>query len=134
MLKFDKKVTDIITENTRVSRKQFFTYYGSKKQLANAEVLSAEVLEYVTKIKGAYGFDIHISNKYMLIYVYEASDKSYKYYVMDLNTFAIAQVSSPKVGKDGICELIATEKDAEASIETETATLDEKTNKKAKNG
>lgn len=123
MLKFDKKVTDIITENTRATRKQFFTYYGSKKQLANAGVLSSEVLEYVTKIKGAFAFDLHISNKYLLISVYDASDKSYSYYVMDLKTLAIAQVDSPRVGKDGICELVAAEKDAE-----------EKTDKKAKNG
>ena len=122
MLKFDKKVTDIITENTRASRKQFFTYYGSKKQLVNAEVLSSEVLEYVTKIKGAYGFDLHVSNKYLLIYVYDASNKSYSYYVMDLENLAIAQVTSPRIGKDEICKLIAAEKEAE-----------EKTDKTAKN-
>lgn len=104
-LNFTTNVEQYTTISTRTNTTQF-TQYASKKQLANANILDAQTLEFVLAIKNTFSFAVHNNLQYIAITLYYASTKQYGFIVVDLHNRAIAQAESIKQAKLEILELV----------------------------
>lgn len=105
MLNFTTELEKYTTTTARTHTTQF-TQYASKKQLAGAEVLEAEALDFLLAIKNTFSFAVHNGLKYAAITLYFASTKSYGFLVVDLENKAVAEVESIKQAKREILELV----------------------------
>lgn len=105
MLTFTTNLEQYTTTNARTHSTQFTTY-ASKKQLAQANVLDAQTLEFVCSIKNTFSFAVHTDLQYIAITFYYANTKSYAFAVLDVHNKAIAQVASIKQAKQEILALV----------------------------
>lgn len=107
-INFTKNVEQYTTIN-KSTRAKHFTEYTSKKQLENADVLTAEELDFVKELKGTFSFALHEGGRYMAVTLYKANaDKKYTFLVVDLQELAVAEVDSIKNAKVEILELVST--------------------------
>lgn len=91
----------------RTTKAKQFMEFTSKKQLQDADVLTDKELKFVTGIKGTFSFALHNDGRYMAVTLYRANaDKKYNFLVLDLQEQAVAEVSSIKVAKSEILELV----------------------------
>lgn len=97
---------EMYTTASTSARTTNFTTFASKKQLAQAGILDAQALEFVTSIKNTFSFAVHNDLQYVAITLYYASTKSYAFVVVDLHAKAIAQVESIKQAKQEILALV----------------------------
>lgn len=105
MLNFTTNLEQYTTTSARTHNTQF-TQYASKKQLANAGVLSEQALEFVLSIKNTFTFAVHNNLQYIAVTLYYASTKSYAFLVLDTVNKQVAQVESIKQAKQEIMELV----------------------------
>lgn len=100
---------DDFTTSTRSTRIKNFTEYTSKKRLEEAEVLCADKLEMVKKIRGTFNFALHVDGRYMVITLYHANAESkYEFIILDLETGRVAECPSVKIAKAEVLELVTT--------------------------
>ena len=92
----------------RVSRKGNYEEFGSKKKLEDAKVLDESVLKMVKEIKGTFNFALHNSKKYLIVTLYNKTDK-YRFVVIDLATLTAVGQPSIKIAKKFVDSLVATE-------------------------
>jgi hypothetical protein len=104
-LEFTNNLEKYTTASTRTHSTQF-TQYASKKQLANANVLEKEKLEFLLAIKNTFTFAVHTGLQYVAITLYYANTKSYGFLVVDLHNKAVAEVESIKQAKQEIMALV----------------------------
>lgn len=104
-LNFTTNIEQYTTVNARTHSTQFNTY-ASKKQLAQANVLDTQALDFVRSIKNTFSFAVHTDLQYVAITLYYASTKSYGFIVVDLHNKAVAQVASIKQAKTEILALV----------------------------
>lgn len=104
-LNFTTNLEQYTTASTRTHATQF-TQYASKKQLAGANVLDTEALEFVCSIKNTFTFAVHNDLQYVAITLYYANTKSYAFLVADLHNKAVAEVASIKQAKQEIMALV----------------------------
>lgn len=107
-LNFTTNIAQFTTTSARTHSSQF-TQYASKKQLANANVLPANALQFLSALKNTFTFAVHNSLQYAAVTLYYASTKSYAFLVVDLQNSAVAEVPSIKQAKAEILKLIAEE-------------------------
>lgn len=117
--------TNNIEQYTNIQRtikaKQFMEF-TSKKQLQDADVLTDKELKFVTSIKGTFGFALHNDGRYMAVTLYRANaEKKYNFLILDLQDQAVAEVSSIKVAKAEILELVEQANKPEEAVESEEA-------------
>lgn len=105
MLNFTTNIEQYTMASTRTHAVQF-TQYASKKQLASANVLEAQALEFLLAIKNTFAFAVHNDKQYVAITLYYANTKSYAFLVADLHNKAVAQVESIKQAKQEIMQLV----------------------------
>lgn len=105
MLNFTTNLEKYTTASARTHNTQF-TQYASKKQLASANVLDEQALEFVLAIKNTFNFAVHNAGQYVAITLYYASTKSYGFLVVDLHKKMVAEVESIKQAKQEIMELV----------------------------
>jgi ribonuclease HIII len=105
MLNFTTNTEKYTTASTRTHSAQF-TQYASKKQLANANVLENEALEFLLAIKNTFSFAVHNNLQYVAITLYYANTKNYGFLVVDLHNKAVAEVASIKQAKQEILQLV----------------------------
>lgn len=105
MLNFTTNLEQYTTASARTHSTQF-TSYASKKQLAQANVLDAQALDFVCSIKNTFSFAVHSNLQYVAITLYYASTKKYGFIVVDLHNKAVAQVASIKQAKLEILALV----------------------------
>lgn len=105
MLNFTTNITNYTT-SARTSNSAF-TAYTSKKQLLNANILSAKQAQFVASIKNCFTFAVHNSLQYVAVTMYYANTKTYGFIVLDLNTLAIGEgATSIAQAKQEILELV----------------------------
>ena len=104
-INFTTNIEKYTAASTRTHNVQFTTY-ASKKQLAQANVLDAQALEFVLAIKNTFSFALHNEKRFMAITLYYASTKTYGFIVVDLHNKAIAEVASIKQAKAEIMALV----------------------------
>lgn len=104
-LNFTTNLEKYTTASTRTHSVNF-TQYASKKQLAQANVLESEKLDFLLAIKNTFSFAVHSNLQYVAITLYYANTKSYAFLVVDLHNKAVAQVDSIKQAKAEILELV----------------------------
>ena len=118
-INFTKNVEQYTTAQ-KSTRAKKFTEFTSKKQLENAEVLTADQLSFVKSIKGTFSFSLHEGERYMAVTLYKASaEKKYNFLVVDLQESAIAEVDSIKQAKAEILELVAGAESVEQEAQEE---------------
>lgn len=105
MLNFTTDLEKYTTASTRTHSSQF-TQYASKKQLAQANILDAQALEFLLAIKNTFAFAVHTNLQYVAITLYYANTKSYAFLVVDLHNKAVAPVASIKQAKQEILALV----------------------------
>jgi hypothetical protein len=115
------------TSIQRATKAKQFMEFTSKKQLQDAEVLTDKELKFVTSIKGTFNFALHNDGRYMAVTLYRANaEKKYNFLVLDLQSQAIAEVSSIKVAKAEILELVELDNQpAEAEEDPQEEEMDE---------
>ena len=104
MLNFTTNTMEYTTTRTTTHATQFETF-ASKKQLAQANLLDDNALEFVLAIKNTFTFAVHKDLQYVAITLYYASSKSYAFIVVDLHNKAIANANSIKHAKQEILAL-----------------------------
>lgn len=106
-INFTNNIEQFTSIQRAVKTKQFMEY-GSKKQLQDAEVLTDKELKFVTSIKGTFNFALHVDGRYMAVTLYRAAnnERKYNFLVLDLQSFAVAEVGSIKEAKAEIMELV----------------------------
>jgi hypothetical protein len=105
MLNFTTNIEQYTTASAR-THTAHFTQYASKKQLAGANVLDEQALEFLLAIKNTFSFAVHSKLQYVAITLYYANTKSYGFLVVDLHNKAVAQVESIKQAKQEILALV----------------------------
>lgn len=105
-LNFTTNIAQYTTTAARTHSSQF-TQYASKKQLAAADVLPENALQFLSALKNTFTFAVHNSLQYAAVTLYYASSKSYAFLVVDLSACAVAEVPSIKEAKAEILKLIA---------------------------
>lgn len=105
MLNFTTDLEKYTTASTRTHSTQF-TQYASKKQLASANILDKQALDFLLAIKNTFSFAVHTDLQYVAITLYYANTKSYAFLVADLHNKAVAQVASIKQAKLEIMQLV----------------------------
>jgi hypothetical protein len=104
----------------RTTKAKQFMEFTSKKQLQDADVLTDKELKFVMGIKGTFGFALHNDGRYMAVTLYRANaEKKYNFLVLDLQAQAVAEVSSIKVAKAEILELVEQANQPEVQEQTE---------------
>ena len=104
-LNFTTNIEQYTTASTRTHNTQY-TSFASKKQLASANLLDEQTLEFVLSIKNTFSFAVHTNLQYAAITLYYANTKSYAFIVVDMHNKAIAQVASIKQAKLEIAALV----------------------------
>lgn len=104
-LNFTTDLEKYTTASARTHNAQF-TQYASKKQLAQANVLESEKLDFLCAIKNTFTFALHNAGQYVAVTLYYASTKSYGFLVVDLHNKQVAEVESIKKAKQEIMELV----------------------------
>lgn len=121
-INFTSNIEDFTT-STRSTRTKSFQEFTSKKKLEEAEVLSADKLELVKKIRGTFSFALHADGRYMVITLYHATaEQKYEFIILDLETNRVAECPSVKIAKAEVMELVATAQATEAAEDEETET------------
>lgn len=104
-LNFTTNLEKYTTASTR-THTAHFTQYASKKQLAQANVLESEKLDFLLAIKNTFSFAVHTGLQYVAITLYYANTKTYDFLVVDLHNKQVAQVESIKQAKTEILALV----------------------------
>ena len=113
----------------RTTKAKQFMEFTSKKQLQDADVLTDKELKFVMGIKGTFGFALHNDGRYMAVTLYRANaEKKYNFLVLDLQAQAVAEVSSIKVAKAEILELVEQANKPEETAESNDVAEDEVAN------
>lgn len=120
MLDFNTNIQDVIATQKTTTRTHAFVEYNSKKKLFESGRLTEAQQTFINQLKGTFTFNIHESNRYLVVTMYYSRDKKYGFIIVDLETFKCAQSDSVKNAKKGVLELIAAQPTVEAS-ETEKA-------------
>lgn len=94
------------TTASATQRTSNFYSFASKKQLAQANILDANALEFVLSIKNTFAFAVHKNLQYVAVTLYYASTKQYAFIVLDVHNKAVAQATSIKHAKEEICALV----------------------------
>lgn len=116
-INFTSNIEDFTT-STRSTRTKNFLEFTSKKKLEEADVLTADKLELVKKVRGTFSFALHVDGRYMVITLYHATaEQKYEFIILDLDTNRVAECPSVKIAKAEVMELVAT---AQATEEPET--------------
>lgn len=111
MLNFNTTLKDVIsTQTTGRSTVKQFTEYTSKKKLLESGILDEKVATYIKELKNAFDFHVHKDLRYMVISVYCSTNKSYKFFVLDMQTLQVAEVQSIKIAKKEIMQLVTANK------------------------
>jgi hypothetical protein len=100
---------DIVNNQSTTKRASDFTEYNSKKKLVEAGVLTASQQEMVMKLKGTFTFHIHNSKKYLVITLFNSSNKEYNFLVVKLDTMEVIESDTIKNAKQIVLEKIKEE-------------------------
>ena len=112
MLNFTTNITQYTT-SARTTRTSAFTNYASKKQLLNANVLTAQQAQFVNSLVNCFAFALHANKQYLVITLYYASTKSYAFAVANLHNNSIAQAQSVAQAKKAVLQLVAQQTSAQ---------------------
>lgn len=116
MLNFTTNIAQYTT-SARTARTSNYTNYASKKQLLNANVLTAQQAQFVSSLVNCFCFALHNNKQYLVITFYYASTKSYAFAVANLHNNSIAPVNSVAQAKQAVNALVA----QQANVTTATA-------------
>lgn len=112
-INFTSNINDFASAQSRATRVKNFTEFTSKKKLEDAAVLTPAQLEEVKKIKGTFTFALHNDGRYMVVTLYHANaEKKYRFIILDLETFQVAECDSVKNAKAAVMELVNAAKTA----------------------
>ena len=140
MLDFNTNIQDVIATQKTTNRTHAFVEYNSKRKLFESGRLTEAQQTFINQLKGTFTFNIHESNRYLVVTMYYSKDKKYGFIIVDLETLKCAQSDSVKNAKKGVLELIAAQPTVEApeteKVEEEapTETEDEKKVSNRKSG
>lgn len=123
MLDFNTNIQDVIATQKTTNRTHAFVEYNSKKNLFESGRLTEAQQTFIRQLKGTFTFNIHESNRYLVVTMYYSKDKKYGFIIVDLETLKCAQSDSVKNAKKGVLELIAAQPTVEAP---ETEKVEEK--------
>lgn len=108
MLKFTTTLDEVISAQAtgRTSHKQFLEF-GSKKKFLESDLFDEKIKTYIKDLKNAFAFSVHKDRRYIIIYMYCSTDKSYRFLVLDTETLQVAQAESIKIAKKEVMDLVA---------------------------
>jgi len=85
----------VTTKRTRVSN---WIEIGSKKKLAELGLIEKDKLDVILQLRGTFNFNLHVSNKWMVITMYNNRDK-YSYLVLNLTDLSCVTMGSIREAK-----------------------------------
>lgn len=85
----------VTTRRTRVSN---WVEIGSKKKLTESKLIEKDKLDVILQLRGTFNFNLHVSNKWMVITMYNNRDK-YSYLVLNLTDLSCVTMGSIREAK-----------------------------------